>query len=64
MTPESIILKHIGTIKGLRVPAARFIVQKIMKDLADEGYIIAPVENVKITEPVRDGLTLLLSKQK
>jgi hypothetical protein len=41
MTPESIILKHIGTIKGMRVPMAKFIVQKIMKDLADEGYVIS-----------------------
>lgn len=52
MTPESIILKHIGNIKGIRIPQAQFLAKMIMKDLAEEGYVIAPSENVKIVNPL------------
>lgn len=40
MTPKEIIAKHICGIAGIRIPFAQIIVENILCDLADEGYII------------------------
>lgn len=40
MSADSIIVKHIGTIKGMYVKEARFIAAKIIKELAEEGYLV------------------------
>ncbi len=47
-TAKEIISKHILGIAGIRIPFARIIVENIMKDLADNGYLI--IDTTKLDE--------------
>lgn len=40
MTPKDIISRHICGIEGIRIPFAKIIVENILHELKDEGYVI------------------------
>lgn len=40
MTPNEIITRAVQAIPGIRMPMAKLTVERILKDLADEGYEI------------------------
>lgn len=40
MTPRDIISKHILGIEGIRIPFAKIIVENVLQDIKEHGYII------------------------
>lgn len=47
MTPSEIIAKNLNTVNGIRLPFVRYLTQKILSDLKDEGYQIIGEDVVK-----------------
>jgi hypothetical protein len=40
MTPKEILSKHILGIAGIRIPFAKIIIENVIHELKDHGYII------------------------
>ena len=40
MTPKDIVTRAVQSIDGIRLPLARWVVDRIFSDLEEEGYVI------------------------
>lgn len=47
MTPRDIITKAIHKIEGIRLPAARFTIDQIFRELEEEGYVIIEASELR-----------------
>lgn len=54
MTPKEIISKNIISIEGIRIPFAKIIIENIMNDLKEEGYVIIDELELKNNNPKKD----------
>lgn len=49
MTPRDIVTKAVQSIDGIRFPQAKAVIDRIFRELAEEGYVI--VEEHELRRP-------------
>lgn len=54
-TPKEIISKHVLGIQGIRIPFGRIIVENILNDLQENGYIVVEERTLRtLTNPKKE----------